>query len=157
MLRLYSIILSYFNQCVRCEKVHCEFILPASTWAASMTRYTPRPPFIWQQPLPQPPLWRSWLTPHSLLKRFLFFIVFFLKFFCLPQLYLWGSPFRVRFLCMWPFLFFFFFFNPTVEVVTFHVCEWCMLGLFLLPPFTCLGHECQDLLSLCDRMHVCTD
>ena len=32
-----------------------------------------------------------------------------------------------------------------------------MLGVFLLPPFTHLGHECQDLLSLCDGMHVCTD
>ena len=38
-----------------------------------------------------------------------------------PQLYLWGSPFWVRFLCMWSF------FNPTIEVVTFRqvvaVCE----------------------------------
>ena len=32
-----------------------------------------------------------------------------------------------------------------------------LLGVFLLPAFTHLGHECQDLLSLCDRMHVCTD
>ena len=32
-----------------------------------------------------------------------------------------------------------------------------MLGVFLLPALTCLGHECQDLLSLCDGMHVCTD
>ena len=30
-------------------------------------------------------------------------------------------------------------------------------GVFLLPAFTQLGHECQDLLSLCDGMHVCTD
>ena len=29
-----------------------------------------------------------------------------------------------------------------------------MLGEFLLPAFTRLGHECQDLLSLCDGMHV---
>ena len=27
----------------------------------------------------------------------------------------------------------------------------------LLPAFTCLGHKCLDLLSLCDGMHVCTD
>ena len=53
--------------------------------------------------------------------------------------------------------FFFFFFNPTIEVVTFRLCGWCMLGVVLLPAFTRLGHECQDLLSLCDGMYVCTD
>ena len=67
------------------------------------------------------------------------------------QLYLWVSPFMVRFLCMWPC------FNPTIEVVTFHLHGWCMLGVFLLPAFTRLWHECQDLLSPCDGMHVCTD
>ena len=30
-------------------------------------------------------------------------------------------------------------------------------GCFLLPAFTCQGHECQDLLSLFNGMHVCTD
>ena len=30
-------------------------------------------------------------------------------------------------------------------------------GCVLLPTFTCLGHECQDPLSLCNGMHVCTD
>ena len=30
-----------------------------------------------------------------------------------------------------------------------------MLGVFLLPAFTRLGHERQDLLSPCDEMHVC--
>ena len=29
-----------------------------------------------------------------------------------------------------------------------------MLGVVLLPAFTRLGHECQDLLSLCHGMHV---
>ena len=48
-------------------------------------------------------------------------------------------------------------FNPTIEVVTFCLCGWCMLGVFLWPAFTRLGHECQDLLSPCDGMHVCTD
>ena len=38
-----------------------------------------------------------------------------------------------------------FFFYPTIEVVTFHLRGWCMLGVFLLPAFTHLGHECQDL------------
>ena len=33
------------------------------------------------------------------------------------------------------------------------VCWVC----FCLPAFTRLGHECQDLLSPCDGMHVCTD
>ena len=35
------------------------------------------------------------------------------------QLYVWGSPFLVRFLCMWPF-----FFSP------FHLYGWCMLAVF---------------------------
>ena len=49
------------------------------------------------------------------------------------------------------------FFNPTTEAVTFCLRGWCMLGVFLLLPFTRQGHECQDLLSLCDGTHVCTD
>ena len=48
-------------------------------------------------------------------------------------------------------------FYPTIEAVTFFLREWCMLGVFLLPAFTPLGHERQDLLSQCDGMHVCTD
>ena len=49
------------------------------------------------------------------------------------------------------------FFNPTIEVVTFHLRGWCMLDVFLLLAFTCLGYERQDLLSPCVEMHVCTD
>ena len=49
------------------------------------------------------------------------------------------------------------FFNPTKEVATICPLGWCKLGVFLLPAFTCVGHECQDLMSLCDGMHVCTD
>ena len=49
------------------------------------------------------------------------------------------------------------FFHPTIEVVTFHLHEWRMLGVFLLPAFTHLGHECQDLLNPCDAKQVCTD
>ena len=49
------------------------------------------------------------------------------------------------------------FFNPTIEVVTFRLRGWCMLGVFLLPAYTRLGLECQNLLSPCDEMHVCTD
>ena len=45
---------------------------------------------------------------------------------------------------------------PATAVVTFPLNELCMLGVFLLS-FTDLGHECQDLLSLCDGMHLCTD
>ena len=45
-------------------------------------------------------------------------------------------------------------FNATIEVVTFCLHGWCMLGVFLLPVFTCLGHECKDQ---CDRMHASTD
>ena len=36
---------------------------------------------------------------------------------CIPQLYLCGSPFSVRFLCMCPC-----FFNPIIELVTFCLC-----------------------------------
>ena len=68
----------------------------------------------------------------------------FFFFFSLPQLYLWGSPFWVSFLRIWPFS------NPTIEVVTCHLHGWCMLGVFLLLAFTRLGHERQDLWSLCD-------
>ena len=46
-------------------------------------------------------------------------------------------------------------FNPTIELVTFRLRGWCMLGRFLLPTFTRPGHECQDLLSPCDGMRVC--
>ena len=54
-------------------------------------------------------------------------LFFFFFFFFIPRLYLWGSPFRLRFLCMGPF------FNPTIEVVTFRLRGWwCMLGVFLL-------------------------
>ena len=47
--------------------------------------------------------------------------------------------------------------NPTTEVVTFRLPGWCMLDVILLPAFTRLEHERQDLLSLCDGMHVRTD
>ena len=53
--------------------------------------------------------------------------------------------------------FFFFFFAFPIKVVTFRLRGWCVLGVFLLPAFTRLGHERQDLLSPCDEMHVCTD
>ena len=66
------------------------------------------------------------------------------------QQYLWGSPFWVRFLCMW------LFFNPNIEVVTFPLRGRCLLVVFLLPAFTCLRDECQDLQSLCDGIHMCT-
>ena len=52
---------------------------------------------------------------------------------------------------------FFFFCNPTIEVVTFDLRGWCTLGVFLLPAFASLGHECQDLLSPCHGMQLCTD
>ena len=44
-------------------------------------------------------------------------------------------------------------FNPTIEVVTFRLRGWCVLGVFLLPAFTRLEH----LLDPCDGMHVSTD
>ena len=52
---------------------------------------------------------------------------------------------------LWPFS------NPTIDVVTLRLHGWCMLGVFLLPAFTRLGHERQDLLSPCDGMCMYTD
>ena len=73
------------------------------------------------------------------------------------QLYLWGSPLSwVRFLCMWPF-FGCFLFNPAIEVDSFPLRGWCVLRVILLSAFTHQGHECQDLLSPCHGMNVCTD
>ena len=48
------------------------------------------------------------------------------------------------------------FLNSTFDVVTFCLCGWSLLGVFLLLAFTHLGHECQDLLSPCNGMHVRT-
>ena len=91
-------------------------------------------------------------------------------FFGVPQLDLWGSPFWVRFFAYVTVFFFFFFFGlfvcffvcfcffyVNIEVVTFRLHGWCMLGVFSLPVFTRLGHECQNRFSPCDAMHVCTD
>ena len=36
-----------------------------------------------------------------------------------------------------------FFLCPTIEVVTFCLCGWCMLGVFLLLAFAHLEHECH--------------
>ena len=65
----------------------------------------------------------AWTEPAHI-SWFLFLFSFFFCF-CVPQLYLWGSPFWVRFLGMWLFC------NPTVEVVTFLLGGWCMLGVFV--------------------------
>ena len=72
-------------------------------------------------------------------------------FFAFPSYISGVHRFLVRFLRMWPL------FNPSIKVVTFRLRGWCVLGVFLLPAFTRLGHERQDLLSPCDEMHVCTD
>ena len=78
--------------------------------------------------------------------------VFWGFFFPVPQLYLWGSPLLGEI-----FAYVTVFFNPTIKVVTFRLRGWCVLGVFLLPAFTHLGHERQDLWSPCDGMHACTD
>ena len=44
-----------------------------------------------------------------------------------------------------------------IEVVTFCLHGWWVLGVLLLLEITLPGHECQDLLSPCDGMHMCTD
>ena len=47
--------------------------------------------------------------------------------------------------------------NPNIEAVTSCLRAWCILGVFLLSAIYSLGHECQDLVSPCDGMHMCTD
>ena len=79
-------------------------------------------------------------------------VVFWGFFFCVLQLYLWGSPLLGEI-----FAYVTVFFNPIIKVVTFRLRGWCVLGVFLLSAFTRLGHERRDLLSPCDEMHVCTD
>ena len=111
--------------------------------------------YLWVSPffffcVPQLDLWASpFFFFFSVPQLYLWGSSFF--FFCVPQPDLWGSPFLVRFLCMWPF------FNPTIGVATFRLGGWCMLGVFLLRPFTFLGHECEELLSLCGGMHMRLD
>ena len=61
-----------------------------------------------------PDLPLSWRTPRRLTTEAFFFFFFFY----VPQLDLWGSPFWVRFLRIWPI------FNQTVEVVTFRLRGW---------------------------------
>ena len=86
-----------------------------------------------------------------LVSLFIYLFILFYFFFAFPSYISGVHHFWVRFLRMWPF------FNPTIKVVTFRLRGWCVLGVLLLPAFTRLGHERQDLLSPCDEMHVCTD
>ena len=65
------------------------------------------------------------------------------------QLYHWGPPILGEIFAHVTF------FDPTIEVVTFRLRGWYILGVFLLPAFTRLGHEYQDLLSMCSKMLVC--
>ena len=78
------------------------------------------------------------LFPLLHLAQWTFFFFFFF-FFAFPSYISGVHHFWVRYLRMWPF------FNPTIKVVTFRLRGWCVLGVFLLPAFTRLGHECQDL------------
>ena len=88
----------------------------------------------------------------QLIKTILMNLILYHFFLCAFPSYISGvHHFWVRFLHMWPF------FNPTIKVVTFRHRGWCVLGVFLLPAFTRLGHERQDLLSPCDEMHMYTD
>ena len=50
----------------------------------------------------------------------------FFFFFCVPQLYLWGSPLLGEIFAYVSV------FNPTIKVVTFRLCGWCVLGVFFV-------------------------
>ena len=54
-------------------------------------------------------------------------IFFFFFFFCVPQLYLWGSPLLSEI-----FAYVTIFLNPTIKVVTFRLRGWCVLGVFFV-------------------------
>ena len=45
-------------------------------------------------------------------------------------------------------------FYPTTEIVTFHLCGLCTLGVLFLLVIISLGHECQNLLSKHNGMHA---
>ena len=85
---------------------------------------------------------------------FLFLVCFLFVFVCFLFCFVLLFAFCLRLLVC---LFVCLFCNPIVEVVTFRLRGWCMLGVFSLPAFTHLGYECQDLLNPCDGMHACTD
>ena len=94
---------------------------------------------------------RFYVDLHSDICRRISFRVSWFFFFCVSS-YISGVRlflFLVRFLCMWTFV------NPTIEVATFRLHGWCILGVFLLPVFIFQEQECQDLLSPCNGMHVC--
>ena len=93
-----------------------------------------------------------WLST-TLHHRTLFWAALAIFFFCVPR-YISGSRHFWWDFCLCDC---FFFCNPALEVVTFRFHGWCIHGGFLLLVFTCPGHECQDLLSSCDGMHVFTD
>ena len=46
--------------------------------------------------------------------------------------------------------------GEVIGVIAFCLHGWCMLGVFFLPASTSLGHECEDLLSPCDGVYVCS-
>ena len=71
-------------------------------------------------------------------------IFFLLLFFCVHSHSSEVRHFGWDFCRMWQF------FNPTMEVATFRLRGWCMLGVFLLPVFARRGRECHDLLGSCD-------
>ena len=103
------------QQIVLAQISHCskQCLLKSATKSKVYKSHCP-PKLKWLHPLPQMDTFL--LLLHSLL-------------------HLRGSPVWVRFSCIWPL------FNPTIEVVTFHLRGWCMLGVLLLPAFTYVGQE----------------
>ena len=67
------------------------------------------------------------------------------------QLCLWGSPFWVRFLSVWPSFLSNHRGSHTPSLWMVHA------GCVFVAGIHHLGHECQDILSMCDGMHVYTD
>ena len=84
----------------------------------------------------------SRLNFSRLLVCFLVFFSLTLLFFCLRS-----PAFPLGFTILGEIFAYVTVFNPTIEVATLRRHGWYMLGVFLLPAFTRLGHECQDRLS----------
>ena len=68
------------------------------------------------------------LPVQSVCLIFCYTVLLFFVFFCFafPSYISGVHHFWVRFLRMWPF------FNPTIKVVTFRLCGWCVLGVFFV-------------------------
>ena len=125
-----------------------------------------------------PWLWSLWMPRSVHMHLFtVYTLCVCMFFFCVPSYICEGHHFRWDF-PMWPFFWGSYIVFSWMVHAGYSICEGQilgfshvtvfqsnhrgsyignMLGMFLLPAFTCLGHKRQDLLSPCDGTHACTD